>query len=1176
MKLPGKPAAWLAGLAAAILLFFFLILPGIVRNVAVDGIERATGRKATIDRIFLNPFTMSAEVNGFRLTERDKDKTFASFSSVRVKVSPASIVKRALIVSRLRVTSPYVHLVRTGPNAYNFSDLLTGKKSDKKGNFQFSINNIEVGNGAVDFRDQAAAAATDHTVRRMELSIPFISNIPYLADIHVAPRFDAFINGARFSAQGRLRPLAKAAETSVIVNLKDADLPFYAAYFPVTLPIAVRSGRLTASTELTYRVSAKARPEVTVTGALALKDLLVQDRKGAPLIGLGMGMVRINRADIMARSFDLASVETAGLTLHPSRDEKGLWTWQRLFPKQDSAVENKGKKDQVRPLLRIARVRSWGGKVVFNDRLPAGGFASELGAINLDLNGFSTEQGKTAALELSLRSARNETVAVKGDLGVSPPAMKAQLDVRAIDLGAYHPYLVGQLAAPVTGRLDAAASLLFAEESGLVLDNVTLALHGLAADFGNREGIKLSEVSLAGGKVNLKEKRAEIESVRLSGGDIRLSREQGGKMSFERLLVAKPAAKVRPDVKASAAPGFGYRIKRIEGEKLDITFRDRSKQGSPAFPLRRLSFSLQEVTGPTAGRIPFSLAASYGKKGSIGASGTVLPSPLKARANLELKRIPLRDFDAYLPDDLAVSIAGGAVDSRLILDLARTSGKLTGAFAGSLGVRSFYCLDTRENEDLLKWERLQLNGIRGAISPFSLAIGDISLSKYYSRIIIGKDGTLNLQNLRVKKPAPAGAEQPAQAAPAEAKPAQPGQKPSIRIGTITLQGGTMVFSDQHLRAPFTTTFYNLGGRVSGLTSEESRVAGVDLRGNLENRSPLSITGSINPLRKDLFVDLTINFSDIELTPATPYTGTFLGYEVEKGKLFLALKYHIENKELKSENKIFFDQLTFGKKVESDKATSLPVRLAVALLKDRKGEIHLDLPVTGRTDDPQFSVWGLVFKVLKNLLVKAATSPFALLQAAFGGKEDFSGVYFSPGSADLSPQERDKLLNLAKAVKDRPELNMEITGYVDKEKDPEGYRKELLDRKLKAEKFLALVKQKKNAPGQTPETTEILPNERSVYLKAVYRKEKFPKPRTIIGTQKDLPDDEMRKLIYTHTVVGEAELQALARQRAAAVHGFLVEQGKINRERLFLKYGNIYKAPEEGRSASRVEFGALVK
>jgi outer membrane protein OmpA-like peptidoglycan-associated protein len=370
---------------------------------------------------------------------------------------------------------------------------------------------------------------------------------------------------------------------------------------------------------------------------------------------------------------------------------------------------------------------------------------------------------------------------------------------------------------------------------------------------------------------------------------------------------------------------------------------------------------------------------------------------------------------------------------------------------------------------------------------------------------------------------------------------------------------------------------NLGGRITGLSSAANTLADVDLRGNLENQSPLRITGRINPLRDDLFVDLKVSFTDIELSPLTPYSGTFLGYTVDKGKLFLDLKYHIENKKLESENKVFIDQFTFGNKVESDKATSLPVRLAVALLKDRKGEIHLDLPVTGRTDDPKFSIWGLVLQVLKNLLVKAATSPFALLQSVFGGKEDFSSVSFASGSARLSDAERGKLVKLAQMLTDRPALKLEVTGFVDKEHDPEGYRNELLLKKMKNEKFLALVKEKKALEGQSADNLEILPPEYSKLLKGVYRKEKFPKPRNFIGLVKDLPDEEMKKLILTHTVVGNEDLQNLARDRGVAVRNFLIADGKLPAERIFEKKGDIFKATaREGESASRVEFGMAVQ
>ncbi|MDD2337859.1 MAG: DUF748 domain-containing protein [Geobacteraceae bacterium] len=1180
MKLPGKPTLWSAGILTVILLFIILLLPGILRNVITDKLEETTGRKASIGRITLNPFTWSAEVSDFRLAEKGKTQAFVSFSSARIKLSPASLTKRAVIVSKLQISNPHLNIVRTAANSYNFSDLLTGKKSEKGSSLLFSINNIEIGNGSIDFLDQAAGRTTAHTIRKMKLAVPFISNIPYLSDIYVAPHFSAEINGARFVADGRFRPLAKSMETSAIITIREMDIPHYMAYLPLSTPITFSSGTLSTTSEITYRVSSTAKPEITLSGALKLDKVLVKDSKGKSLLALDSGLVRINQADVFARRFDLATLETAGLEVFLERDPQGRLPWQNLQgPKAESAPREKQESQQI--FLKVATIRSTGGKVHFLDKVPRNGFKTDLTALDMSVTGLTMQKNGKAAWNLSFRSSRSESVALNGELTLTPLAFSAQLKASGLDIEGYYPYLADRLRTPLTGKIDTSAAITFNNDEGLKVSDMSLVGHELSADFGKKEGVRLTEVSLKGGKISLKEKAAEVESVTLAGGDIKASREKSGGFSYERILVPSKTKTMTHAKGSPTTTPFTYRIRKVEGSGLNISLTDRSLQGNPTFPLKALSFTLQDISGPTSGTIPFTLSTGYGKNSKIGVSGTVLPSPLKLRGTLDLKRIPLRDFDAYLPDNLALSIAGGAVDTRLGFSLAKAGEKINGTFDGSLGIRSFYCLDTKDNEDLLKWERMQLNGIKGVLSPFSLRIRDVSLSNFYSRVTITKDRTLNLQNLTTDSAEPvrqSGDESPPQPTPpTQPTPQVAAGKPDIRINTVTLQGGTMVFSDYHLKIPFVTTFYNLGGRISGLTSDEKNVADVDLRGNLENHSPLTIAGTINPLRKNLFLDLKINFSDIELSPTSPYTGTYLGYTVEKGKLFLQLAYHIEDKNLTSENKLFFDQLTFGKKVESDKATSLPVRLAVALLKDRKGEIHIDLPVTGKTDDPEFSIWRLVFQVLRNLLVKAATSPFALLQAAFGGSEDFSSITFAPGSTTLTQQEKDVLLKLASALEDRPNLSVEVIGFVDKDNDPEGYRTESLARKMRTEKFLALVKEKGNLPDQTPNSIEILPAEYSNYLKIVYRKEKFPKPRNFIGMLKDLPDSEMKKLIFANTIVGNAELKKLAEERAAVVRNFLTEQGKVNQERVFLKTGDIYKEPaEKGKSASRVEFGALVK
>jgi hypothetical protein len=1191
MKVGDRPAIWILSAVAALLLFVILVLPGIVRSLAVDKIESATGRKASISKITLNPFTLTAGVSGFSLAEKSGQTAFVNFSSVSLKISPASVTRRALIVSDIKVARPYVRVVRTGPNTYNFSDLIKPRDSKSKP-LQFSINNIELTNGSVDFRDEAATRPTDHSVRRLDLSIPFFSNIEYLADIHVAPRIKAVVNGAPFSADGRLKPLTQAKETSLILNLRDADIPHYMAYLPVKSPVVVESGRLTSALELGYRVSAGKKPEVTVSGALGLRNLLIRDRQGAELLALRSGLLKVRHAEVMNRDFQIDSLETAGLGLFAGRDGQGRWTWQQLASAPDPGSARKKSAESIKLKVNAALVKSVGGQVHFLDRVPRGGFRADLDRVDLTVRNFSTEKDRKSLLELLVHTARGESAALKGDLTVKPAAAAMKLDVSGIDLAAYYPYLADNLSSAVTGRLDASTMIGFDGENGLSLTEGTLTGRDLGARFAGKDGIRLAEVAMKGIGFNRKENKALIESVVFKGGDIRLSRDKDGRLTPQAFVRVRLKEQDRRTAGPKKGTALSYLVKRVEGSGLTASFTDRTREGAPSFALRQFRFTMANLSEQLAAPVPFSLSSSYGLRGGVAASGRFSPSPLSLKSTIDLKRIPLNDFDAYLPENLAVSIARGALDTRMNIELARAGSKLTGAFGGSLGIRSFYCLDKRDGGDLLKWERMQVDSVRGSLEPFKLNVGNVSLANYYSRIIVTKDGTLNLQSLMARKgDAPAAPQAEAAASGQAAKPAVPapaavapvpkqakaGGKNAISIGAITLQGGTMVFSDEHLRTPFTTTFYNLGGRIGGISSLEDRPASVDLRGNLENHSPLVITGTINPLRDNLFLDVEIDFKDIDLTPATPYSGTYLGYVIDKGKLFLGLKYRIENKNLTSENKIFLDQLTFGKQVESDKATKLPVRLAVALLKDRKGEIHLDLPVTGRTDDPQFSVWRLVFQVLRNLLVKAATSPFRLLQAAFGGKGDFSSVAFSPGSSVLSAAERDKLARLSSAIKDRPALQVEVTGFVDKERDPEGYREELLAAKMRAEKFRGMVKERKNRPGDSPDTVKILPEEYSDYLKAVYRKEKFSKPRNLVGLVKDLPDGEMKKLIFTHSVVGDNEFQALAQARAAAVKSFLVDKGMVEQERVFLKSGDIFKAPSDsGQVASRVEFGASVK
>jgi hypothetical protein len=219
------------------------------------------------------------------------------------------------------------------------------------------------------------------------------------------------------------------------------------------------------------------------------------------------------------------------------------------------------------------------------------------------------------------------------------------------------------------------------------------------------------------------------------------------------------------------------------------------------------------------------------------------------------------------------------------------------------------------------------------------------------------------------------------------------------------------------------------------------------------------------------------------------------------------------------------------------------------LKDRKGEIKLDIPVTGSLDDPQFSIWRIILKVLVNLIAKAATSPFALLGSVFGGGEELGFVEFDYGNTTVTEPNMKKIDTIGKALSDRPALKMDIEGHVDIEKDREGLKQYLFNKKFKAQKLKEMIK--KGEAAVPVDDVRIEKQEYEKYLKMAYHEESFPKPKNFIGMAKDLPAPEMEKLILTHIEVKDGDLRSLAMQRAMRIKESLLKSGKVEPERIFI-------------------------
>ena len=687
--------------------------------------------------------------------------------------------------------------------------------------------------------------------------------------------------------------------------------------------------------------------------------------------------------------------------------------------------------------------------------------------------------------------------------------------------------------------------------------------------------LPLARVSLA--RAALFSKEVAISEIDIYDLELFVDRGKDGVWNHAR-LANDPAFKAEQIVVAESEPKEDSALPpkvTIDALRLRdsvVHFSDLTSRGEFHKDIHTINFDLENISLEPGAISPFRLSmiideGEAQRNGKVNLNGEVVLQPFSLTAHLQGRKLQLGGTEVYRPRMLAAYFASGHIDSDLDLQLKTTDQAPEVRVTGEVGVRGLRVREPVLQTDVLAWESLQLSGLELELAsgPPSLHLSEVVLNNFLAKVLVTKEGKVNLQHaINQEEEIPAEVTSQENQKPTSVETAESKSTPDIRIDTIVLQGGSFSFADEHLKRTFRSKLTQLGGRISGLDSTVKAPAEVDLRASLNDVSPLKITGGLNPFGEALFADFKIRFDAIDLTQATPYSGTYLGYTIRKGKLYLDLDYKIDGAELNAGNKVFLDQFTFGDTVESDKATGLPVKLAIALLKDRQGEIHLDLPVTGSLDDPQFSIVGVTFTIIKNLLVKAITSPFALLSSLVGGGEDFSAIYFELGSADLSQSEQEKLSKLAEALQERPGLQVEVSGYIDAENDPEGFKRAEMERKIRV------------ASGKPAETT-LTEKDRSRALKKVYKQTDFPKPRNALGFVKGLPNPEMEKLILANTTVDESDMQQLARLRAKQVVDNLIKVQGMPPERVFIKSDDIYKQgdAEAGRLA-RVGFGVEAK
>ncbi|MBB1267993.1 DUF748 domain-containing protein [Shewanella sp. SR44-3] len=509
-------------------------------------------------------------------------------------------------------------------------------------------------------------------------------------------------------------------------------------------------------------------------------------------------------------------------------------------------------------------------------------------------------------------------------------------------------------------------------------------------------------------------------------------------------------------------------------------------------------------------------------------------------------------------------------------------------YQGQAQLASLAIKDNLINQPLINWQTMAVRGIKFNSGDNQLEIADISFDALFARLIIAEDKRTNISQLIKHQPTNETVattvnvkgsntvknvskeavlttldklENRIEANIHTGATSGTKTKPlSFEIKRIAFDKSSAFFADNSLNPSFSSGIEELTGEIINLSTKTDSRATILLNGKIDKYAPVVLKGAVNPFVDKPFLDIDLSFKQVELTSVNPYSGTYAGYYVDKGKLSLDLNYQLKNNQLQGKNHLVIEQLKLGKPSNSKLATSLPITLAIALLQDRHGVIDLGLEVTGDVNSPSFSFGSIIFAAMGNLITKAVTSPFTLLANLIGANEDeLDIISFDYGTFDINKDERRSLRKLAKALNDRPLLTIELRGSIDQANDRQALAEAMLHQQLARIAGLAINELPTSLSASQFPTDGPLLDALMSYLTSELKLEPDAVKKALLHEKPELNSDEIRthwhialyNLAKKQQKIDSQALSQLALARSEAVKSYLVEKGKVNPARVFL-------------------------
>ncbi len=802
------------------------------------------------------------------------------------------------------------------------------------------------------------------------------------------------------------------------------------------------------------------------------------------------------------------------------------------------------------PRLLIHDLSLTEGHMDVRDNLPGTAVETRLSPINISIQGLNTLPDRHGRQSVTIRLPGDATLKWDGSLTLAPLDSQGELVLENLQLDPAIAYLpptlpLDLLSATLSTRFQYRLHMDDGGQTDIEVDDIQMELEEISASglTALTEFINVPGISLSGGTLRYPEKQLQFSSLKVGSPQLAIGLNEDGAFNLADLIPATEKATTTEPVGDSSS-GWQFGIDEISLEDGILMFSDTSIKPVAAVDVTELQITLAGFSNQDNVQMPFELTGNLEQGANFRLDGTLSPSPeFSMSANMHTRGVSLSLGQPYFQQYAQIEIEGGVLDSDFAIAVVDGNNVTVG---GSFQIPGLETRGKHDRQRLLGWDMLDIDRFDFDLNSNSLHFSQMTLEQSFGRLIINKDQTTNLSALV--------SAQATDKVESEAKPLD------IVIGGIQVENGSMDFSDLSLPLPFATHITDLDGSISTIDTASNTAANIKLEGRVDDYGLARIDGSMNMFDPVRYTDITVEFHNLLMSNLSPYTVQFAGREIDEGKLDLDLEYAIEGGLLHGNNNVVLSDLVLGKKVDHPDANSLPLGLAVGLLKDANGIIKIDLPVEGDINDPEFQIGGIVWQAVSGMITKLVSSPFRLLGKLIGiDSEDFGQFEFLAGRADLTPPELEKIVQLEQALQQRPELIVEISGVTDRSIDVAALQLTKLH-SLTSNRLGKELQEHNDKPmmldDEMQALLEVLFTERFPDVLVASLKTKHRAPPAAEPESKPLLDElayrtELWNRLLASEVISDQELAQLADTRAQAIKSAFLANGMLSAERIMI-------------------------